>query len=101
MLDGPYVDLPITAWINDGLGDESLDQERARGNRILAKLLTPAPDGSTWVAAPDLTTGSAAAYGSPASRVDVGFAGGTARSWTWDAASSAYLRAQDGRADLD
>jgi hypothetical protein len=46
-------------------------------------------------------TASAAAYGKPASRIDVGFSSGTARSWTWDAASHAYLRGQDGAADRD
>ncbi len=58
MLDAPYVDLPFTSWVNAGM-DDQLDQERARGNAVLTKLLT-APDSTTWVAAPDLTTAAAA-----------------------------------------
>ena len=56
VLDGPYVELPLTAWLNAGMEDE-LNRERARGSRILNEL---SPDSSTWVAEPDLTSSAAA-----------------------------------------
>ncbi|PZU36691.1 MAG: DUF3048 domain-containing protein [Microbacterium sp.] len=46
-------------------------------------------------------TASAAAYGSPAAGFDLSFSPRETRSWRWDAASTRYLRAQNGVADLD
>nr|WP_241740108.1 MULTISPECIES: DUF3048 domain-containing protein [Microbacterium] len=45
--------------------------------------------------------GSAPVFGTPSGGVDLAFAPESPRSWTWDAASNTYLRAQEGRADTD
>ena len=58
VVDGPYVDLPVSAWIAAGLQDE-LNHQRARGNAVLTEHLD-APDRTVWVASPDLTAEAAA-----------------------------------------
>lgn len=45
--------------------------------------------------------GRAPAFGTPSAGIDVRFSPESPRSWTWDAASGTYLRAQDGRKDVD
>jgi hypothetical protein len=72
---------------------------KARELRAAYADIPPPAQQFAYTAVP--SSASAAAYGRPASRIDVGFSRGTARSWTWDAASDAYLRAQDGAADRD
>lgn len=53
VLDAPYVDLPLTAWVARGLGDE-LGRQRERGNRVLTSHLGRV-DSSTWRASAGLT----------------------------------------------
>lgn len=57
VLDGPYVDLALTSWIEAGMDDE-LARQRERGNAILTEQLAP-PDGSTWLASRELSTQAA------------------------------------------
>jgi len=59
VVDGPYVDVPIGAWVQWGLTDE-LGRQRERGNRILTEQLGRA-DSSTWDARRGLTPAAAAA----------------------------------------
>lgn len=44
-------------------------------------------------------SGWAPVFGRPSTGLDLQFSDVSARSWRWDAAAGAYLRAQDGRAD--
>lgn len=53
VLDAPYVDLPLPAWVARGLGDE-LGRQRERGNRVLTTHLGRV-DSSTWRANLGLT----------------------------------------------
>lgn len=45
--------------------------------------------------------GHAPIFGDAATGMDVRFSPESSRSWRWDAGSAAYLRSQDGRADVD
>jgi hypothetical protein len=54
----PYVDVPVSAWIDAGMGDE-LNLQRDRGYAVLTEHLKQ-PDRTTWVATPDLTAEAAA-----------------------------------------
>ena len=58
VVDGPYVDVPVSAWISAGMQDE-LNRQRGRGNAVLTEHLE-APDRTVWVASPDLTAEAAA-----------------------------------------
>lgn len=58
VVDGPYVDVPVNAWIERGMSDE-LTRQRERGNRILAEQLNRI-DSSLWVARDGLTPSAAA-----------------------------------------
>lgn len=58
VIAGPYVDVPLAAWLDAGLTEE-LAALRARGTDVLQDLL-PDPDVRTWVADPTLTVGAAA-----------------------------------------
>jgi len=57
VIDRPYLDLPLSAWVDAGMDDE-LNRQRQRGNAVLTEHLTT-PDGRTWVADPDLSTPAA------------------------------------------
>ncbi len=46
-------------------------------------------------------TASAAAYGNPATGLDLFFSANEGRTWRWDAGSGRYLRSQNGAADMD
>ncbi len=59
VVDGPYVDVPVSSWIQRGMHDE-LTRQRNRGNGILAEHLGRI-DSSTWDATGGLTTETAAA----------------------------------------
>jgi hypothetical protein len=59
VVDGTYVEVPVSAWVDDGLTEE-LTRQRARGNSVLTEQLGRA-DSSTWDARPGLTPDAAAA----------------------------------------
>ncbi len=59
VVDGPYVDVALSAWIDHGLQDE-LSRQRDRGNAILTEHLGRA-DSSTWDARSGITPAAAAA----------------------------------------
>ena len=58
VLAPPYVDVPLSAWVEAGM-DTELDAQRLRGVAVLEGRLTR-PDGRTWIADPDLDTGAVA-----------------------------------------
>ncbi len=57
VVDRPYVDVPLSAWVSAGMGEE-LNRQRQRGNAVLTQRLT-APDGQLWVADAALSTPAA------------------------------------------
>ncbi|HEX7132138.1 MAG TPA: DUF6049 family protein [Iamia sp.] len=59
MVDGPYVEVPLPAWVDLGLTDE-LSRQRDRGNSVLTEHLGRA-DSSTWDARAGLSPAAAAA----------------------------------------
>ncbi|WP_170245493.1 DUF3048 domain-containing protein [Microbacterium saccharophilum] len=65
---------------------------------LRAEYATIAPPPVQFLFAP---RGHAPIFGAAAGGIDVRFSTVSARSWRWDAGSAAYLRSQDGRADLD
>ncbi|GAA1966555.1 DUF3048 domain-containing protein [Microbacterium deminutum] len=103
------LDTPVHNAIHGGADDRFMYRTAAKAapHNVIVKAQElraayasiPPPQQFAYTSIP--RAASAASYGTPASRIDVRFASGTARSWTWDAASGAYLRAQDGAADLD
>lgn len=66
--------------------------------KLRARYATLAPPAVQFLFAP---RGHAPIFGEDAAGMDVRFARDSARSWRWDAGSAAYLRSQDGRADVD
>ncbi len=56
VLASPYVDVPLSAWVEAGM-DAELDAQRLRGVAVLEGRLAR-PDGRTWIADPDLDTGA-------------------------------------------
>ncbi len=81
---------------------------KAAPHNVLVKAATivgqhpelPAPQ-QQFAFAADVATASAVTEGAPASAVNLVFSAASAPSWTWDAASGRYLRAQLGVADMD
>ncbi|HEV7720667.1 MAG TPA: DUF6049 family protein [Iamia sp.] len=59
VVDGPYVEVPVGAWVEQGLTEE-LTRQRDRGNGILTEQLGHA-DSSTWDGRSDFTPAAAAA----------------------------------------
>ena len=59
VVDGPYVEVPVAAWIDRGLQEE-LERQRVRGNGVLTGRLGRA-DSSTWLAVEDFSPAAAAA----------------------------------------
>ena len=59
VVDGTYVEVPVSAWVDDGLTEE-LARQRDRGNSVLTEQLGRA-DSSTWDARSGLTPDAAAA----------------------------------------
>ncbi len=57
VVDGPYVDVPINAWIGRDMGAE-LTRQRERGNSVLNDRLRRV-DSSTWLARDGLSPGAA------------------------------------------
>lgn len=57
VLDAPYVEVPLSAWIERGLGEE-LGRQRERGNGVLTSHLGRV-DSSTWLAGRGLTPAAA------------------------------------------
>ncbi|HYI62202.1 MAG TPA: DUF6049 family protein [Acidimicrobiales bacterium] len=53
VLDAPYVDVPLSAWVEAGLGEE-LTRQRVRGNAVLTDRLGPV-DSSTFLSRSGLT----------------------------------------------
>ncbi len=58
VVDGPYVDVPVDAWVARGMEAE-LTRQRERGNSVLTKALSRI-DSSTWLAREGLTAETAA-----------------------------------------
>ena len=58
VVDGPYVDVALDAWVERGMQDE-LTRQRERGNSILTRQLTRV-DSSTWLSREGLTPAAAA-----------------------------------------
>jgi hypothetical protein len=61
---------------------------------------TVAPPEQQYAYAATAAGASAVVDGAPASALNIRFSNSSARSWTWDAESAAYLRAQNGTPDL-
>ena len=61
---------------------------------------TVAPPAQQYAYAATLDGASAVVDGTPISVINTRFSHSSARSWTWSAATGAYLRAQDGAPDL-
>lgn len=59
VLDAPYVEVPLSSWVEAGLDDE-LTAQRVRGNTVLTTWLGPV-DSSTFLATSGLTATAAAA----------------------------------------
>ncbi|TFD69442.1 DUF3048 domain-containing protein [Cryobacterium ruanii] len=59
-----------------------------------------APPAQQYAYAATLAGASAVVDGTPISVINTRFSNSSARSWTWNAEAAAYLRAQDGAADL-
>ena len=59
-----------------------------------------APPAQQYAYAATLAGASAVVDGTPISVINTRFSNSSARSWTWNADAAAYLRAQDGAADL-
>jgi hypothetical protein len=57
VVDGPYVDVPLSAWVDRGMTNE-LERQRERGNSVLTRNLGRI-DSSTWLAEEGLTTAAA------------------------------------------
>ncbi|TFD61454.1 DUF3048 domain-containing protein [Cryobacterium suzukii] len=62
--------------------------------------ITVAPPAQQYAYAATLAGASAAVDGAPISVINARFSDASARSWTWNAEATAYLRAQDGAPDL-
>ncbi|WP_104196465.1 DUF3048 domain-containing protein [Cryobacterium sp. M15] len=62
--------------------------------------VTVAPPAQQYAYAATLAGASAVVDGAPISVVNTRFSNSSARSWTWNAEATAYLRAQDGAPDL-
>ena len=62
--------------------------------------VTVAPPAQQYAYAPTLAGASAVVDGAPISVINTRFSNSSARSWTWNAEATAYLRAQDGAPDL-
>ena len=58
------------------------------------------PPAQQYAYAATATGASAVVDGTPVSAINTRFSNSSARSWTWNAESAAYLRAQDGSPDL-
>lgn len=56
VLASPYVDVPLSAWVEAGM-DAELDAQRLRGVAVLEGRLAR-PDGRTWIADRDLDPGA-------------------------------------------
>lgn len=66
--------------------------------KLRAKYATLAPPAPQFLFAP---RGHAPIFGAASGGIDVRFSPESARSWRWDAGAAAYLRSQNGRADVD
>ena len=62
--------------------------------------VTVAPPAQQYAYAPTLAGASAVVDGAPISVINTRFSNSSARSWTWNAEATAYLRGQDGAPDL-
>ncbi|TFD70020.1 DUF3048 domain-containing protein [Cryobacterium sp. Hb1] len=62
--------------------------------------VTVAPPAQQYAYAATLAGASAVVDGAPISVINTRFSNSSARSWTWNAEATAYLRAQDGAPDL-
>jgi hypothetical protein len=58
VIDQPYVDVPLSSWIDAGMQGE-LNRQRALGNAVVTDHLKR-PDRTTWIGSSDLTSEAAA-----------------------------------------
>jgi hypothetical protein len=58
VIDQPYVNVPVSSWIEAGMQSE-LNQQRERGNAVVTDHLKR-PDRTTWIGPSDLTSEAAA-----------------------------------------
>lgn len=104
------MDAPVHNAIHGGADDRFMHRTRAKAaphNVIVAAQELRAAYAQIPPPAPQFAyslrpqTASAVAFGRPSPGVDVSFSDTSHRTWRWDAASSRYLRGQNGVADVD
>lgn len=106
MEDAPVVNVVHGAPGTEGLFSRTADKAAPhnvilRAADLVAQHADLAAPAMQFAYATDDAPATAAASGEPTSRLDLVFSHASGPSWSWDAAASVFLRAQDGEADTD